>query len=155
MFPAPVAAALSLLLALPAAAAEIQKQATLNTDAETVWKTVGDFCGIAAWHPGVAHCEKDGPRRILTLREGARLVDRQLERDDAAMRYTYTMEEGALPVSDDFRAVLQVNDLGDRTRVVWRAEFTPAPGQSDAMASAVLGRIFEAGLDGLRRRLRE
>jgi carbon monoxide dehydrogenase subunit G len=147
--------ALVLFAALPARAAEVQRQARFTAEPAEVWAAIGDFCGIARWHPGVSLCVLEGDRRRLTLRDGSALVERQLERDDAAMRYSYTMEEGSLPVSDDYRATLLVTDRGDVTMVTWRAEFTPADGQSEAMATAVLARIFAAGLEGLGRLLRE
>jgi len=151
------AACVGLLLAgsLPAGADEALRQIRLGAEPAEVWAAISDFCGIATWHPGFTSCVTDGDRRILTLLDGSQWIERQLERDEGTMRYSYTLERGSLPVSADFRATLLVADRGDFTLVSWRAEFTPAPEMSAAVAAAVLDRIFVAGLDGLRRRLGE
>lgn len=147
---------LALLGGMSAEAAQVVRQVEFAADAEQVWATLGPFCAIGAWHPAIAQCAiGPGPRRTLTTRDGVTLVERELERDDAAMRYAYTIESGPLPVSDDYRAVFSVVDRGDRTEVTWRAGFTPSDGVDDAAAEARIGALFDAGLEGMRRVLNE
>lgn len=52
--------------------ASISKEITISASPDLVWKVVGDFAGIAEWHPmmdslKMVEGEKE-PRRILTLR---------------------------------------------------------------------------------------
>lgn len=108
---------------------------------------------MARWRPGFTHCVAAGDRRNLSLIDGSQWVERQLERDETAMCYDCTLEQGSLPVSDDYRATLLVTDRGGSTVVSWRAGLTPGAEMSEATVSAVLGRMFAAGLDGLQRRL--
>lgn len=68
-----------------------------------VWRTVGDFTGLAAWHPAIAACtaEHGGRRRRVTLVDGSEIVEELVARDDAGASYTYTIvDSGPLPVRD-------------------------------------------------------
>ena len=61
----------------PAAMAlEVTKSVDAPEPPAVAWKAIGDFCGIANWHPAVAKCEpstKDGATmRLLTLKDGAK-----------------------------------------------------------------------------------
>lgn len=153
---APIVAALLLFAAAPAQAVEAQRQVQFNAEPAAVWAVIGDFCGIGRWHPAIAECKlESGGKRLLTLRDGGEILERQIERDDRAMRYSYGTESGGpLPVSDDYRATLMVAEQGGKSVVTWRAEFT-AKGATDAQAAEVMGGIFAAGLEGIRKQLRE
>jgi ADP-heptose:LPS heptosyltransferase len=63
------------LFSASAIALEAKVEKSVAASAEKVWVAVGDFCGIASWHPAVAKCvlsEKDGKSfRELTRRRSA------------------------------------------------------------------------------------
>ncbi len=136
---------------LPGHAVEVQRSVDIAAAPDKVWHTVGDFCGIAAWHPAVEKCvpsEKDGQKlRTLSLKGGGTLVEQQTSRDDKVMSYTYTILEGPLPVSD-YRSTLAVAPEGSGSKVSWQGSFQ-AKGVPDTVAADVIQGIYEAGLKGI------
>lgn len=135
------------------AAAALDAKVTKETTApaQSAWQLVGDFCGIASWHPAVTKCvlsEKDGKTfRTLTLKDGAQLLEKLVSRDDAAMNYTYTIEEGPLPVAG-YSSTLKVVPNGSASSFEWTGTFD-AKGASDADAVSTITGIYEAGLSEL------
>lgn len=116
-----------------------------------VWAAVGDFCGIASWHPAVAKCEisaKDGATfRTLTLKDGAKLLEKQTAFDAKAMTYSYTIEDGPLPVAN-YKSTLKVvaNDKG--STIDWSGNFD-AKGAPDADAIKTITGVYAGGVDAL------
>jgi len=110
---------------------------TIEVDAppDEVWAFVGDPTTVPRWYPKYVSCEVDGETRVLRSAEGARLVERLLERDDARRRYAYSVLSGA-PVSAH-RASFEVVPSGDGSRVVWRTEAEPADPAVDLRARLV------------------
>src|SRR6266446_4231052 len=73
-----VAAGAALLLSgLAAQALESTATATSKLSADALWAKIGDFCGIAKWHPAVEKCElsADGKTRTLSLKGGGTIVE--------------------------------------------------------------------------------
>ena len=136
---------------LPGHALEVQKSATVAASPDKVWHTIGDFCGIAAWHPAVEKCvpsDKDGQKiRTLSLKGGGTLVEQQVSRDDKVMSYTYTIVEGPLPVSD-YRSTLAVAPEGSGSKVSWQGSFA-AKGVPDTVAQDVIQGIYDSGLKAI------
>ena len=136
---------------LPGHAIEVQKSADLPAHPDKVWQTIGDFCGIADWHPAIEKCvasEKDGQKiRTLSLKGGGTLVEQQVSRDDKVLSYTYTILEGPLPVSD-YRSTLAVAPEGSGSKVTWQGSFS-AKGVPDPGAQDVISGIYDAGLKGI------
>jgi Polyketide cyclase / dehydrase and lipid transport len=122
---------------------------------EAAWSTIGGFCGIASWHPAVAACEqstKDGATyRTLTLGDGAKLVEKLIERDDRARSYTYSIEEGPLPVAG-YRSTIKVVPSGNGSVLDWAGTFE-AKGVSGSEAVKIVTGIYKAGLDALAEKL--
>jgi Polyketide cyclase / dehydrase and lipid transport len=117
-----------------------------------VWAAVGDFCGISTWHPAVAKCEisaKDGATfRTLTLKDGAKLLERQTAFDAKAMTYSYTIEEGPLPVAN-YKSTLKVVAGKDKGATIdWSGSFD-AKGATDADAIKTISGIYAGGIDAL------
>lgn len=121
-----------------------------------VWAAIGDFCGIAAWHPAVAKCEisaKDGATyRTLTLKDGAKLLEKQTAFDAKAMTYSYTIEDGPLPVAN-YKSTLKVvaKDAaakGGGSTIDWSGTFD-AKGAPDADAIKTITGIYAGGIDAL------
>ncbi len=125
-------------------------KATPATAAEA-WAAIGDFCGIAAWHPAVAKCElseKDGATyRTLTLKDGAKLLEKQVSFDAKAMSYSYTIEEGPLPVAN-YKSTLKVLPGDKGATIDWSGSFD-AKGAPDADAVKTISGIYDGGVDAL------
>ena len=131
----------------------VSESAKLYVPAERVWETVQDFAGIADWHPAVLACTEDweGTQRLRRLDVGAAepVVERQTESDDNAMRYSYVIERGPLPVRD-YEASLAVHaDDATSCTVAWEGRFE-ADGVPESEAVAIIQDIYRKGLEHLR-----
>lgn len=137
--------------ATPVMALDVTKSAMVSAPPETVWKTIGAFCGIGDWHPAVEKCElsdKGGKmHRTLSLKGGGTILEEQVARDDKKMDYTYTILESPLPVAD-YKSTIAVAKDGSGSKVTWNGTFK-AKGADDAKAQEVIGGIYEAGLKGI------
>ncbi len=135
----------------PALALEVTKSATIAAPPETVWKTIGEFCGIGQWHPAIEKCalsEKGGKaHRTLSLKGGGELLEEQQSRDDKGHSYSYTILQGPLPV-ENYKSKIAVTKDGQGSKVTWSGDFK-AKGAPDAKAEEVIGGIYEAGLKGI------
>lgn len=144
------AAALAAIVATPALALEAKKQVTVAATPADTWAAIGDFCGIAAWHPAVEACviaEKDGKTlRTLSLKGGGTIVEELVARDEAGMSYTYKILESPLPVAN-YESTIEVEDAGGTT-IVWAGTFD-AKDAFDADAVGVIEGIYQGGLDSL------
>jgi hypothetical protein len=119
--------------------------------AAATWAVVGDFCGISTWHPAVAKCElstKDGGTfRTLTLKDGAKLLEKQTAFDAAKMTYSYTIEEGPLPVAN-YKSTLKVVAKDKGATIDWSGSFD-AKGAADADAVKTITGIYDGGVDAI------
>ena len=129
--------------------AEVKRTRQFDVAADDMWRRIGDFQGIAAWHPGVADCtsQEGGEVRELALPGGDKVVERCVAETDRS--YTYRiLDPGPLPVSDYEAAFVVRDGEGGGSVVDWRATFQPA-GASEDDAVEVIGGIFDSGLDAL------
>ncbi|MGA8900814.1 SRPBCC family protein, partial [Bradyrhizobium sp.] len=64
-----------------------------SMSADALWKKVGDFCGIASWHPAIEKCvlSADGKQRTLSLKGGGTVVEALENWDNANHSYKYTI----------------------------------------------------------------
>ena len=128
---------------------EVQRSKQFDASAEEMWRRIGDFQGLAAWHPGIAGCtpQEAGEVRELALPGGDMVVERRVAQTERS--YTYRiLDPGPLPVSD-YEATIAVRDgEGGGSVVDWRATFMPA-GASEADAVEVIRGIFDSGLEAL------
>ncbi len=76
-------AAASFGLAGSAFALDVKKTVEAPASPDAVWTIIGDFCGIATWHPAIGKCEiskKDGATlRTLSLK-GRAIAYKQRDR---------------------------------------------------------------------------
>ena len=74
---------------------------TSSMSPEALWKKIGDFCGIANWHPAIEKCvlSADGKERTLSVKGGGTVVERLENLDNANHAYTYTILSG-LPAAN-------------------------------------------------------
>jgi hypothetical protein len=120
---------------------------SMSTDA--LWKKVGDFCGIAAWHPAIEKCVlgADGKQRTLSLKGGGTVVEALESWDDANRSYTYTILSGPLPVTNYHSTVSVANDPKG-SALKWMGTYD-AKGASDADAKKTMDGVYEAGAKAL------
>lgn len=148
-------AVLACVVASPAFALDVKKSITVAASPAATWKAIGDFCGIADWHPAVAKCTfamKDkATLRVLDLNGGGAIIEKQLSRSDSARKYTYAIVESPLPV-DDYKSTIAVKASGKGSVIVWSGTFV-AKGAPDAKAIEVIGGIYQGGLDSLQKKL--
>lgn len=130
-------------------AIEFSYKATSTNSADAVWQKVGDFCGIANWHPAVEKCELSHGKKIrtLSLKGGGTIVERLLKWDDKAHSYTYMIVSSPLPVKGYLSTIKVVPD-GAGSDVVWEGKYK-AKGASDADAKKAIDGIYQAGADAL------
>ena len=95
--------------------------------------------------------EGHGRIRRLQLASGALLVERLQAFSEAERSYTYSIEQGPLPVAG-YRSLLRVHEQpGEGCRVEWSGEFLPE-GASEPEAADIIRGIYRAGLDQLGQR---
>ena len=135
----------------PAFALDAGKTVDIKAPPATVWATIGDFCGIAQWHPAIASCTPSvqgrAHLRTLALKGGGAIVERQTARSERAMSYSYTIVSGPLPV-DHYRSTIAVKPSADGSSVSWTGVFV-AKGADDAKATAAIQGIYDSGLAAL------
>ncbi len=128
--------------------AQVSTSRSYDVPAEGMWRRIGDFETLDAWHPAIAACEAldGGARRKLTTVDGGVIHETLTEAGEQT--YSYTIDDSPLPVAD-YRATLSVAEAAKGSCTVeWVAHFTAA-GASDDEAEAVITGIFDAGLDAL------
>ncbi len=136
----------------PAAMAlEVTKSVDVPEPPAAAWKAIGDFCGIANWHPAVAKCEpstKDGATmRLLTLKDGAKILEKLLSFDDQAMAYSYSIiDAGPLPVAN-YKSTLSIEPHGSGSIISWTGKFDSKG--DDAKSIDAISGVYQDGLDGL------
>jgi len=141
------------LIAFVASAEALESQVSKTTSqpVDAVWQKVGDFCGIANWHPAVAKCDlsADKKERTLTLKGGGTIVERLVRWSDANHSYTYRIVSGPLPVAD-YESTLRVRAAksGNGSVISWSGHYA-AKGASDADAKKAIDGVYDAGLKGL------
>ena len=140
-----VAAAAFLICMGPAFALESSVTMTSSMSPEALWKKIGDFCGIANWHPAIEKCvlSADGKQRTLSLKGGGTLVEGLENRDDANHSYTYAIISGPLPVAN-YHSTISVSPNPKGSSLKWVGTYD-AEGASDADAKKVIDGIYDAG----------
>lgn len=154
VFAAAAVTALLTFAAAPAFAIDLKVEKTVPVQAAAVWTAIGDFCGLADWHPAIEKCvlstHKNREVRTITVKGGGTIVEKLGVRDAEAMAYTYGIMSSPLPVSH-YRAKLSVAPTkdGDGAVITWQGRFDPAKGKTRAEATDAIRGVYQAGLDGL------
>jgi hypothetical protein len=120
---------------------------SMSTDA--LWKKVGDFCGIASWHPAIEKCvlSADGKQRTLSLKGGGTIVEALEHWDNANHSYTYTILSGPLPVTN-YHSTINVTGDPKGSTLKWMGTYD-AKGAPDADAKKTMDGVYEAGVKAL------
>jgi hypothetical protein len=119
---------------------------TSSLSPEALWKKVGDFCGIASWHPAIEKCvlSPDGKQRTLSLKGGGTIVEALENWDDAKHSYSYTILSGPLPVAN-YHSTISVTADPKGSALKWMGTFD-AKGVPDADAKKTFDGIYETGV---------
>lgn len=140
---------------------KVEESTSVAAPPAAVWKVVGDYAGLQDWHPAVASTEitkgKDNVRgavRVLTTKDGAKIVEELLAYDGKGRSMRYRIKESPLPVKD-YVATLAVKPEGKGSRIVWKSEFNRAGEVDDAKARDIIAGIYRAGFDSARAKLAE
>jgi uncharacterized protein YndB with AHSA1/START domain len=141
---------------------EVMRSAVIAAPAERVWALVRDFNAMPEWNATIrgsvienGPADRIGCRRVLTFDDGSVWIHELTALSDAEMTIAYAIV-GTPPVTKipmrDYRATIRLEPVadGDECRITWRA--TLETGQEDAVRERA-GAVFEAGFDGLKRRL--
>ena len=145
-----VAAGAALLLSgLAAQALESTAKAASKLSADALWAKIGDFCGIAKWHPAFEKCElsADGKTRTLSLKGGGTIVEALVKMDAAGRSYTYSIVSGPLPVAN-YTSTISVAADGAGSTVTWVGKYD-AKGASDADSMKAIDGVYDSGLKAL------
>jgi polyketide cyclase/dehydrase/lipid transport protein len=140
-----VAAAALLTSAGAAFALDSSVTMTSSMSPDALWKKIGDFCGIANWHPAIEKCvlSADGKQRTLSVKGGGTIVE-ALENLDAGNRtYTYTILSSPLPVAN-YHSTISVSADPKGSSLKWTGKYD-AKGASDADAKKVIDGIYDSG----------
>ncbi len=122
--------------------------------ADTVWREIADFGGIARWVQGVSACMMEGVGvgavRTVLIGQSRQVRERLTTLDTASRRLGYeVMPPHTLPARD-VRSMLDVIDLAPgQARITWRSQATFDGNDSGAMADAI-GKFYRASLQNLR-----
>jgi len=126
---------------------DFEVSADVAAPPDAVWRVAGDPGAVGEWFGAVSECRMDGDTRTVTMRNGATLVERIVDRDDDARTYSYEVVSG-IPGLLRHRATIRVEPTGGGSRVHWRQT-----GESEVegydMESRLRG-VMTSGLNGLR-----
>jgi hypothetical protein len=145
-----IAAGAALLISgLAAHAVDTSAKATSKLSADAMWTKIGDFCGIAKWHPALEKCElsADGKTRTLTLKGGGTIVEALVKWDAASKSYTYSITSSPLPVAN-YVSTITVSADGAGSTLTWTGKYD-AKGAPDADAAKIIQGIYDSGLKAL------
>jgi len=122
----------------------------IPSSADQVWQLIGGFNTLPDWLPLITESTlTDGGRvRSLKTADGGVVIERLQTFDNAAMTYSYSIEQAPFPATD-YLATLKVEAQEQGARVTWSGRFT-AVGVSDEEAVALFNGIYQGGLDALR-----
>src|SRR5579871_812285 len=116
------------LVAFASSAHALESRASKSTSqpVDAVWQKVGDFCGIANWHPAISKCDlsADKKERTLTLKGGGTIVEKLVRWSDKTHSYTYRIVSGPLPVAN-YESTLHVRaeKSGKGSVISWRGHY--------------------------------
>jgi len=134
---------------------KVEEAITLNAPAEKVWETIGEFGGLADWHPAAVACttseQGSDVIRTISIPGGGSLVEKLEALHSKQFSMTYSIVDGPLPVTS-YRSTLKLVPNGDHaSKAMWSGEFA-ASGVDDEAAQKVIRGIYTTGLDALRKR---
>ena len=135
--------------------ASIAVKKDYEASAETVWKQLRDFGGVASWMPGVSACDVkgDGVGAVRSIQMGSMTIVEKLESfDDGARSFAYSIIEGPMPVQN-YLATVTVSARDSGCHVDWTARFELPEGvPADAICKGLEG-AYGGALAALKKQL--
>jgi hypothetical protein len=136
---------------------EVEEVMPLNAPAQDVWNVIGNFGGLADWHPAAIACvlseEGTDTVRTISIPGGGSLVEKLEAHDDGAMSQTYSIVDGPLPMTAYMSTIRVLPETDTSCRVHWVGRFE-ASGAPDEVAQKVVRGIYTAGLSALAERFK-
>ena len=147
---------------------KVIREVVIKAEPAKVWAVVKDFGGIHKWHPAVestkteTKADQDGvelPHRLLTLKGGGTILEKQTINSDEEMKLEYKIVEGVLPVSG-YRAVMTVKagPVAGESVVNWTGRFynkanevNAKPGEDNETAVKAVEGVYDSGLENLKK----
>jgi hypothetical protein len=128
---------------------QVQAFATVHRSADSMWRELGSFQGLARWHPMVkatsGEGEEPGATRSVQTRDGVTWVERLHEVDSDQRLYRYEVTSKDMPVTD-FRGEFRIReDEPKKCTVVWTAQFSVTSGDEKTVSDTVR-EFFRAGV---------
>jgi hypothetical protein len=124
----------------------VTRKATLNASLTDVWGLIGNFHGVANWHPAVESSTKeivgDEEFRRLSLVGGGEILEHLI--DKTTHSYTYSIIRSPLPLAH-YESKIEANIAGSGTEITWSSSFTPTADNAEEIVAG----IYEAGLNAL------
>ena len=134
----------------------VKEQITVNASPQATWKMIGNYNHMDVWHPAVAmstvdgKADEKGTTRVLTLKDGAKLIEVLLDYNGHKKQYTYKIIESPLPIAD-YESTLAVRPAPEgKSTVIWSSTFH-AKGAPDEKAIEIITGIYTAGLGRIAR----
>lgn len=115
--------------------------------ADAAWALAGDPAAVPAWFAPVTSVTIDGDVRRAVMGNGAEIVERLVDRDDASRQYSYVVVSG-IPTLTSHRATIRVEPTPAGARIYWRQTATSS--NPDYDIEARLAGVMAQGLDRLR-----
>ena len=127
---------------------QIKVVQSVSASPAQVWAVVGNPFSLDKWHPAIVALEGDNDTaRSCTLPDGAVIHEKIRARDDAGMRYEYTITESPLPVKN-YRSILSVEAAPEGAVITWEGSFEALAAEQE-MEATVRG-VYEAGLTAVK-----
>lgn len=139
----------------------VSESVLIAASPDVVWATIRNF-GDMAWHPAIRSTvlqpESAGKGlavRCLTLKDDGVIVEQLLDNDDAHRIQRYTILESPLPVMGYEATFVVAAGEGGTSVLGWQARFLRKPDAAvnDGALAEMIGGMFTAGLDSLKKRL--
>jgi hypothetical protein len=134
--------------------AKISMSTKVNVSADQLWRVIGGFNALPAWHPAIEKSDSDGETRgsvrKLKIAGGGEVVERLDHVGEDERVYVYSILDSPLPVTN-YVAELRVRDNKDGSSTVeWSSNFLPS-GTPEADAMKMVQGIYQAGFDNLKK----
>jgi carbon monoxide dehydrogenase subunit G len=134
--------------------AKVTRTFEIAAPADDVWDLVSGFQSMDKWHPLIksSKAKEGGRTRNLGLKNGGYVRERLLKYDHKARSLTYTITEGTVPLTD-YVSTISVKPKGKKACVVtWTGSYTPK-GAPAAECAKLVATVYEAGRDGIKKKL--
>lgn len=134
-------------------AVSFEREVTIDSAPDTVWKFVGDFNALDVWHPSVLSSTLEGKAkptaagavRVLKLVGGGELVEKLVKYNAAQKSYTYAGVKGPLPVKNYLSTIALTPTPDGKTVMKWSSTFD-ANGMDEDIVTEIVSIAFDGGL---------